>query len=43
MFLLAVDAIGLDWTVELVFARDQVQTHQPAQGNLDPLVLLTGG
>ena len=39
----AVDAIGLDWTVELAFARDQVQARRPVQGNLDPLVLLTGG
>jgi uroporphyrinogen decarboxylase len=39
----AVDAIGLDWTVELGFARDQVQARRPVQGNLDPLVLLTGG
>jgi uroporphyrinogen decarboxylase len=39
----AVDAIGLDWTVELGFARDQVQARRPVQGNLDPLALLTGG
>jgi uroporphyrinogen-III decarboxylase len=35
----AVDAVGLDWTVELAFARDQVQAFRPVQGNLDPLVL----
>lgn len=39
----AVDAIGLDWTVELGFARDRVQTRRPVQGNLDPLALLAGG
>ena len=39
----AVDAIGLDWTVELGFARDGVQVGRPVQGNLDPLALLTGG
>jgi uroporphyrinogen decarboxylase len=39
----AVDAVGLDWMVELGFARDQVQARRPVQGNLDPLVLLTGG
>ena len=38
-----VDAIGLDWTVELGFARDYVQTRRPIQGNLDPLALLAGG
>ncbi len=38
-----VDGIGLDWTVELAFARDQVQVHRPVQGNLDPLALLAGG
>jgi uroporphyrinogen decarboxylase len=39
----AVDAISLDWTVELGFAREQVQSRRPVQGNLDPLVLLAGG
>lgn len=38
-----VDAIGLDWTVELSFARDRVQTGRTVQGNLDPLALLAGG
>jgi uroporphyrinogen decarboxylase len=37
------DAIGLDWTVDLVFARDELQTRKPVQGNLDPLALLVGG
>jgi uroporphyrinogen decarboxylase len=39
----AVDAVGLDWMVELGFAREQVQARRPVQGNLDPLALLTGG
>ncbi len=39
----AVDAVGLDWTVELSFARDQIQSRRPIQGNLDPLALLVGG
>jgi uroporphyrinogen decarboxylase len=38
-----VDAVGLDWTVDLVFARDQIQWRVPVQGNLDPLVLVAGG
>ena len=38
-----VDAIGLDWTVDLFFARNQIQWRVPVQGNLDPLVLLCGG
>lgn len=37
------DAVGIDWTVELDFARDHIQTRRPVQGNLDPLVLLVGG
>ena len=39
----AVDAISLDWTVELGFAREHVQSRRPVQGNLDPLALLVGG
>ena len=38
-----VDAVGLDWTVDPAFARDQIQRRMPVQGNLDPLVLLAGG
>ncbi|MBO0717405.1 MAG: uroporphyrinogen decarboxylase, partial [Rhizobiales bacterium] len=38
-----VDAIGLDWTVDLAFARDELQRRKPVQGNLDPVVLLVGG
>jgi uroporphyrinogen decarboxylase len=39
----AVDAIGLDWIVDKTFAREQVQSRKPVQGNLDPLALLAGG
>ena len=38
-----IDAVGLDWTTDLVFARDQIQWRMPVQGNLDPLALLAGG
>ena len=39
----AVDAIGLDWMVELGFARHHIQRVRPVQGNLDPLALMVGG
>ena len=39
----AVDAVGLDWMVELSFARDHVQSRRAVQGNLDPLALVAGG
>src|ERR1700685_3020783 len=39
----AVDAVGIDWTAELGFVRDQIQPLRPIQGNLDPLVLGAGG
>ena len=38
-----VDAVSLDWMIELVFARDHIQSQRPVQGNLDPLALLVGG
>lgn len=38
-----VDAVGLDWMIDKSFAREQVQSRKPVQGNLDPLVLLGGG
>ncbi len=38
-----VDAVGLDWTVPLDFARDTLQSRVAVQGNLDPMVLLAGG
>jgi len=33
--------IGLDWTVDLARAREEVGARVALQGNLDPLVLLT--
>jgi uroporphyrinogen decarboxylase len=38
-----VDAVGLDWMIDRSFARTQIQSRRPVQGNLDPLVLLAGG
>ncbi|HEX3504234.1 MAG TPA: uroporphyrinogen decarboxylase [Xanthobacteraceae bacterium] len=38
-----VDAVGLDWMIDLAFARDRIQPRRPVQGNLDPLALLAGG
>ena len=38
-----VDAVSLDWMIDFGFARDEVQSRRPIQGNLDPLALLVGG
>ena len=38
-----VDAIGLDETVDPVWANAQLPTGLPVQGNLDPLLLIAGG
>jgi uroporphyrinogen decarboxylase len=38
-----VDAVGLDWMLDLDFARDEIQSRKPVQGNLDPLALRAGG
>jgi uroporphyrinogen decarboxylase len=38
-----INAVGLDWRIDRAFARDQIQTRLPIQGNLDPLALLVGG
>jgi uroporphyrinogen decarboxylase len=38
-----IDAVSLDWTIDLAFARDRLQTRKAIQGNLDPVVLLAGG
>jgi uroporphyrinogen decarboxylase len=40
---LPLDAVGLDWTADLDFVREQVQRRRPVQGNLDPLALVAGG
>ena len=38
-----IDAVGLDWMVDLDFARDEIQHRRAVQGNLDPLALRAGG
>jgi uroporphyrinogen decarboxylase len=38
-----INAVGLDWMVDLDFARDEIQHRRAVQGNLDPLVLRAGG
>lgn len=39
----AAEAIGLDTTVPLAWARSNLQRRHTLQGNLDPLILVTGG
>ncbi len=38
-----VDAVGLDWTVPLDFVRQKLQPKVVVQGNLDPMILRSGG
>jgi uroporphyrinogen decarboxylase len=38
-----VDAVSVDWTVPLAFARDSLQAKVAVQGNLDPMILAAGG
>jgi len=38
-----VDAVSIDWTAEPSLVREKVQSRVAVQGNLDPLVLITGG
>ena len=38
-----VDAIGLDETIDPVWAARNLPAGMPVQGNLDPLLLLAGG
>lgn len=38
-----VDAVGLDWMVDRVWARSVVPPDRAVQGNLDPLALRAGG
>ncbi len=38
-----VDALSIDWTVPVSYAREKLQPHVTVQGNLDPVVLLAGG
>jgi uroporphyrinogen decarboxylase len=39
----AVDAIGLDETVDPYWAAEELPEDLPVQGNLDPLALIAGG
>ena len=38
-----VDAVSLDPTVPLGWAREHLQARMPVQGNLDPMLLVVGG
>ncbi|MCT4655620.1 MAG: uroporphyrinogen decarboxylase [Cohaesibacter sp.] len=38
-----INSVGLDWTVPLDWARDELQDKVALQGNLDPILLITGG
>jgi len=39
----AVDAVGIDETIDPVWAAEALPERLPVQGNLDPLLLLAGG
>lgn len=38
-----IDAVSIDATVPLAWARDRLQSHVAVQGNLDPQMLVVGG
>jgi uroporphyrinogen decarboxylase len=38
-----VDAVSLESGIDRVFAREEIQTRVPVQGNVDPQILLAGG
>lgn len=38
-----INAVGLDWSADLLWLDKTLSKHFPVQGNLDPFVLLTGG
>ena len=38
-----VDGVSIDWAAEPSLIRERVQTKVAVQGNLDPLVLISGG
>jgi len=38
-----VDAVGLGNELDRAYARDEIQTRVPVQGNVDPQILLAGG
>lgn len=37
------NVVGLDWTVDCMWAAQEIQSLKPVQGNLDPLALVAGG
>lgn len=39
----AIDAIGMDYSMNIGWARENLQNILPVQGNLDPKILLEGG
>lgn len=39
----AVDAVSLESEIDRAFARDEIQSRVPVQGNVDPAILLEGG
>jgi uroporphyrinogen decarboxylase len=39
----AVDALSLDWMIDMRFVREKIRPDLPLQGNLDPMALLAGG
>lgn len=39
----AVDAVSLESEIDRAFARDEIQSRVPVQGNVDPAILLQGG
>jgi uroporphyrinogen decarboxylase len=38
-----IDAIGIDYAVDPVWAAREIQPHATVQGNFDPILLLAGG
>jgi uroporphyrinogen decarboxylase len=38
-----VDAVSLESDIDRAFARGEIQSRVPVQGNLDPLILRAGG
>jgi uroporphyrinogen decarboxylase len=38
-----VDAVSLESEIDRAFARDEIQSRVPVQGNVDPMILLEGG
>ena len=38
-----VDAVGIDETIDPIWAARELPANMPVQGNLDPLLLLAGG